>query len=133
MNEIVQICPNITLVHDEGFGDFCVPIVSDVIMNIDMAFSRALSIHFFSSNPCIIKYNHFKDEPRCSDTADGRVIYLHTHDDYWCQWAYQFAHEYCHHLINVKNHLPQIRIFEKQRKHSSSNRIVMVSVVYILS
>lgn len=100
MNEIVQICPNITLVHDEGFGDFCVPIVSDVIMNIDMAFSRALSIHFFSSNPCIIKYNHFKDEPRCSDTADGRVIYLHTHDDYWCQWAYQFAHEYCHHLIN---------------------------------
>ncbi len=100
MNEIVQICPNITLVHDEGFGDFCVPIVSDVIMNIDMAFSRALSIHFFSSKPCIIKYNHFKDEPRCSDTADGRVIYLHTHDDYWCQWAYQFAHEYCHHLIN---------------------------------
>ena len=27
-------------------------------------------------------------------------IFLKTTNNHWCQWVYQFAHEYCHHLID---------------------------------
>ena len=36
----------------------------------------------------------------CSNIGNDRIIYLHTRGDFWCQWIYQFAHEYCHHIIN---------------------------------
>ncbi len=38
----------------------------------------------------------------CSQFGDDHLIRLHTHDNFWCQWVYQFSHEYCHHLINGK-------------------------------
>ena len=38
--------------------------------------------------------------PMCSNLGDRRVIYLYTKGNHWGQWVYQFAHEYCHHLIN---------------------------------
>lgn len=28
------------------------------------------------------------------------IIFLNAKENYWCQWVYQFAHEYCHHLID---------------------------------
>lgn len=40
------------------------------------------------------------DNPMCSKEGDSHIIYISAHDNYWCKWVYQFAHEYCHHLID---------------------------------
>lgn len=35
----------------------------------------------------------------CCKQGDTHLIFLSTYGNKWSQWAYQFAHEYCHHLI----------------------------------
>ena len=100
MDNFIQICANIKLIPDEAFGNFNVTVISDIIRHIDMEFSDSLSIPHFSLNSCIIRYNYFNENPMCSNGENERIIYLRTSDNYWCQWAYQFAHEYCHHIIN---------------------------------
>jgi len=52
----------------------------------------------FSSKQCVVL--HTEREPMCADIEGTHYIYLCVKDKYWCQWVYQFAHEYCHHLIN---------------------------------
>lgn len=43
-----------------------------------------------------------ENEPMCCATSDSNihVIKLNTEGNLWCQWVYQFAHEYCHHIID---------------------------------
>ena len=36
----------------------------------------------------------------CSKVGEEHIIFLSVKDNFWCQWVYQFAHEYCHHLID---------------------------------
>ena len=39
--------------------------------------------------------------PLCVQKGGGEhIIFLNAKENYWCQWVYQFAHEYCHHLID---------------------------------
>lgn len=33
---------------------------------------------------------------------DKNIIFLHTRDRYWSQYAYQFSHELCHHVIDAE-------------------------------
>lgn len=40
------------------------------------------------------------DNPMCANYEDIRIIFLNINGDFFGQWAYQFAHEYCHHLID---------------------------------
>lgn len=40
-----------------------------------------------------------KDYPMCCRVGESHMIFLHTKDNYWCQYIYQFAHEFCHHVI----------------------------------
>lgn len=40
-----------------------------------------------------------KDYPMCCRVGESHMIFLHTKDNYWCQYIYQFAHEFCHHII----------------------------------
>lgn len=51
-----------------------------------------------SPRPFCVTYK--PDGPMCSNTGQFRTIFLCVTGDYWGQWAYQFAHEYCHHLID---------------------------------
>ena len=39
------------------------------------------------------------DYPECFKANNGVVISLSAKDDYWSQYVYQFAHEYCHYII----------------------------------
>ncbi len=47
---------------------------------------------------------HHDGNPECcaSPIFDTHIIKLSSEDDYWCQWIYQFAHEFCHHIIDGK-------------------------------
>jgi len=40
------------------------------------------------------------ESPMCSDKGAYHIIYLTAREAYWCQYMYQLAHEYCHHIIN---------------------------------
>ena len=64
----------------------------------------------FKSKRCLIDHVEGKNDPETRDSGICHLILLNTQDDYWCQWLYQFAHEYCHHLING----PMILSFEGQ-------------------
>lgn len=105
MNKI-QVCENITLITDE-FGEFNTDIVCDLLKHIDIWLSNALG---YSHGICNLKsvkiLRQYKDRnyPECIDTRAFRHIHLcpiSVKDDFYlCSWVYQFAHEYCHHLIN---------------------------------
>lgn len=101
MNEI-QVCENITLITN-GFGDFNTNVVPDLLKHVDIWLSHALG---YSHGICnlksvkILRQYDNRDYPECIDNGKFRHIHLVTKENYWCQWVLQFAHEYCHHLIN---------------------------------
>lgn len=89
---------NIILLENEGFGNTNYDIVRSFLYMVDMNMMMALERPYFSTIRCIV--THTEDDPMCSKVGDKHFIFLNTKGDYWCQWVYQFAHEYCHHLIN---------------------------------
>ncbi len=95
--DIHQVSENITL-FKEDFGVFNVPVVSDLLAHVDIWLTDALGQPHFSSRRVIVL--HSDKEPMCCEVSTYHLIYLNTKENYWCQWMYQFAHEYCHHLIN---------------------------------
>ena len=58
----------------------------------------ALDCSCFSTKKCFVRNK--EGIPLCTKAGDDHIIYLSAKDNYWCQWVYQFAHEYCHHLID---------------------------------
>lgn len=50
--------------------------------------------------PTIIVAYHKLPYPMCSRGDGCRRIFLVTEGSHWAQFVYQFAHEYCHHLID---------------------------------
>lgn len=100
MYPIIKVSPNMNLIQNPAFGNYSEYMVSELFRGVDLNFSKALDRSPFSSCFCTIDYRD--GLPMCSLTESGHTIYLSTHDTYYCQWLYQFAHEYCHHLINGK-------------------------------
>lgn len=97
-----QISPNMFIDNDKCFGDYGREVVHSLFRVVDKNFSDALGVKPFSSKKCFISYNHYKDNPQCCDFGSYHKILLHCTGAYWCKWLYQFAHEYCHHLIDGK-------------------------------
>lgn len=89
---------NISIVKDKVFGTPDYRIVESLLNMVDENMMSAMGLPFFSTKPCVVV--HTDSEPMCSDCGDFHCIQLSTGDNYWCQWVYQFAHEYCHHIIN---------------------------------
>lgn len=108
MNEI-QVSENITLITN-GFGDFNTDVVIDLLKHVDIWLSEALRQQPFTSKK--VEIRHFRtfypnskpedEEPECrnSDDKTFHIILLATSGLHWCQLVLQFAHEYCHHLID---------------------------------
>ena len=92
-----QISNNMYL-SEEGFGQFNFDIVCDLLKHVDIWLSDALGRPPFSSGTVAVV--HGDENPMCCKHESIHVILLTAEDDYWCQWVYQFAHEYCHHLID---------------------------------
>lgn len=93
--------PNLYIEDHPSFGNYNREIIFDLLRSVDVNFSRALGLTPFSSRRCYIVYHN--EHPMCSGPSEEyHLIHLHTYDNYWCKWIYQFSHEYCHHLINGK-------------------------------
>ena len=95
----VKISPNMWVEKDPSFGDYSQDVVYGLMRYVDTNFSEALGMEAFSSRTCVISYNHAGDYPMCCRGDGVHHIFLRCGGDYWCQWIFQFAHEYCHHLI----------------------------------
>ena len=93
-----ELTANIIVQESEGFGTPCYPIVKSFLYMVDINMMEALALPPFSSKHCIVL--HTEGEPMCADVEGNHLVFLSVKDNYWCQWVYQFAHEYCHHLIN---------------------------------
>lgn len=78
----------------KGFCEVAKELIAFVDDNMMSAFGEPVA-----TVPCCVDYK--EGDPCCCKKNDGNhIIYLSVTDFYWCQLIYQFAHEYCHHLIN---------------------------------
>lgn len=93
----IGISDNIVLVK-KGFGNFHEDIIRDLLRHVDIWLTDALGQPHFSSKQVVVLQG--EDNPQFCDARKVHFIFLVTNDNYWCQWVYQFAHEYCHHLID---------------------------------
>lgn len=116
----ILIAPNISISDNPNWGDYNHEIVHEIIKSIDANFSSALELPTFSSCHCYIEY--WEEGPMCSKIHNEHLICLSAKEDYWCQWIYQFSHEYCHHLINgtLTGEIKGLMWFEETICHLSS-------------
>lgn len=98
MSTFKQIAPNLFITNDSSFGNYMPDIVYNLLMTVDVNFSQCLEITPFSSCNCYI--HHHENNPMCCNIPPNHLIFLSVIENRWCQWIYQFAHEYCHHLVN---------------------------------
>lgn len=92
--------PNITLLN-EGWETPDLDVLGDVLGCSVRHFNKALVAEYRHNIPCYI--THWDNEYNfCSGDLNQHLIFLNAKNDYWGQYTYQFAHEFCHHLINLE-------------------------------
>lgn len=89
---------NIIINKNDAFGNVNYEIIRALLYMVDRNMMDALGQPYSSTRQCVIVPT--EDVPMCSKVGDLHWIFLKTKENYWCQWVYQFAHEYCHHLID---------------------------------
>ena len=90
-----QITRFIHIEDDDKWGSYNEYIVFGLIMDIETEFSNILA----RNNTKKVYILHKEGNPLCINGIE-RIIFLSTKSNRYCQWIYQFAHEYCHHLID---------------------------------
>ena len=94
-----QISTNIYVAEDPNFGEYNKEVVNRLLQQVQIDFSNWIGDNIFQTSNCFLFY---QDE--CPEIYSlGEVVHricLHVKGDDWWRWVYQFAHEYCHHLIN---------------------------------
>lgn len=94
---VYNISPKISI-EDNGFGDSDLSVIGPILSSIEEEMTALVN-----KQPSFSKKIHIKkgfDGPMIYNQNGLHVIELNTKSNFWCQWIYQFAHEYCHHLIN---------------------------------
>lgn len=104
-------------VNHLGFGNYNSHVIQFLLNHIEYIFS---SSGVCSNKDVIVCYGN--DMPMCCNENGFHIIYLATHENYWCQWVFQFAHEFCHHLVDGKmtGNLLGLKWFEECLCHTAS-------------
>lgn len=89
---------NIIFIENKAFGRPNYKIVRELLCMVDANMMEALGLPCFSTKKCVVVATD--GDPMCVQECEQHLIYISAKDDYWCQWVYQFAHEYCHHIID---------------------------------
>lgn len=92
-----KIAPNI-YIDMSAFGNANFDVICNLLRFVDETLSNAIGRKPFSSKDVYINYT--EDGPMISECRNEHMIWLNVSDNYWCQFVLQFAHEYCHHIIN---------------------------------
>jgi len=93
-----NVSPNIILEENTSWGNPDYAVIRSLLYMVDTSMKTALDCSCFSTKKCFVRNK--EGIPLCTKAGDDHIIYLSAKDNYWCQWVYQFAHEYCHHLID---------------------------------
>lgn len=93
MGSVEKITRNM-VIEPNGFGQYNHKVVNYLLASVQ----SLMGCYAKNEKQCIIL--HSDDGPMCSTVGNFHIIFLHSHDNYWCQWVYQFAHEYCHHIVD---------------------------------
>lgn len=98
---VYKISANLYVAGDPNFGDFDKDIVFRLLQQVQIDFSNWIGTSVFLTSDCFIFYKDIC--PTIYSFGDNEHhIRLHVKGNDWWRWVYQFAHEYCHHLINGK-------------------------------
>ena len=89
---------NIILTKNTAFGNTNFDVVLALLYMVDNNMMEAIGQPYFSTRQCLVVPT--EDVPMCAKAGEQHIIFIATKDDLWCQWVYQFSHEYCHHLID---------------------------------
>lgn len=89
---------NIILSENAAFGNTNYYVVRALLYMVDNNMMEAIGKPYFSTRLCVVVPT--EEDPMCVKEGEQHIIFLATKEDLWCQWVYQFAHEYCHHLID---------------------------------
>jgi len=115
---MIKVSPTIEL-DENGFGNINNNVISLLLISVEDFFKR---IGVESSKRVRIIYH--TEGPMCCATQniDQHLILLNTGGNQWCQWIYQFAHEYCHHLIDggLLGGIEGLKWFEESVCHVAS-------------
>lgn len=106
------------ILKESGFGEYDKHIIHKLIDYISNTLSDASAIQPMKK-VCIY---HGGDAPMCSSLGNTHIISIVVQGNYWCQWAFQYAHEFCHHLIDGKmtGNLVGMKWFEECLCHTAS-------------
>lgn len=92
------ISENVVLIEGPEFGVFDKTVVTMFLRMVQDNFYRWLGGKPVGEKRCLVCYQDNNPEIYLKDGY--HQIRLNTHGNYWCQWVYQYAHEFCHHLID---------------------------------
>ena len=99
--QVYAISSSLYITDDPGFGDYDKRTVFRLLHQVQDNFAEWIGEEVYKSCNCYIHYDDEGPEIKCYKT-DGEIVHLislSSKENYWYQWIYQFAHEYCHHLI----------------------------------
>lgn len=90
---------NLIQIVKDGFDEFNQEFIVMLLNSVKDYFEN---IGIKSEKQVIVKY--FDNGPMCCNTREVNIheVLLNANDETGCQWVYQFAHEFCHHLIDGK-------------------------------
>ncbi|MDE7188647.1 MAG: hypothetical protein K2N96_00730 [Muribaculaceae bacterium] len=103
----------------EGFSPFNYHVVNNLLKMTANLLDKASKCKVDDN----ITVKHWdKDYPCVVNSPEGPVVYLTVTGDSWCQWLYQFAHEYLHLLIggDLTGRLKGLVWFEECLCHTAS-------------
>lgn len=98
------------IVSSNGWGVGKVQDIKKVLDSVHMQFAVCFGEENMNHNNVIVAHNSIDTTPRCY--RNQHIIILSAKDRLWSQYAYQFAHEYCHYQIQG-DVSPTLRWFEE--------------------
>lgn len=135
--QLIKVQSNLFIQEDYPRNVENQEVAHNILRFIDLIFSKNLNIAPFSSRACVIIYN--ERFPRCGLENGMHIIGLSANEDDWWRWVFQFAHEYCHHLIDgsLNGEIKGLKWFEETICQLSSiyylNKIALYSSKYPLA
>lgn len=100
MSNYSRVYKNVYLdLNNPQWGNANMDVIKQILICIIKEF-EFLGFNQDAMPPVLITHTLLgKDYPMCCCAGESHMIFLQTNDDYWCQYIYQFAHEFCHHVI----------------------------------
>lgn len=94
---VYNISPCISI-ELNGFGDSDLSVIGPILSSIEAEMTSLIDKRPYFYKKIYIKRGY--EGPVIYNQNGVHVVELDVTRNYWCKWIYQFAHEYCHHLIN---------------------------------